>query len=217
MPTPTAATFDMHLHTTRHSPDGEMNPFALARKAKQLGLTGIVITEHDWLWTNEELDELRAATPQIQIYGGIEVSAAEGHFLVYGIHDPHRLPKSIPVVELCTEVHRQRGAVVAAHPYRWGQDFDEIVYDQKADLDGLEIMSLNMDEPARVKAATVQKDKKWAGLGNSDAHKLEDVGYCYTAFPSPIRDVADLVEALRSGNGQARKKLDLKLLVEMDE
>jgi len=41
--------FDMHLHTSRHSPDSAINPFSLVRHAQQLGLTGVVITEHDWL------------------------------------------------------------------------------------------------------------------------------------------------------------------------
>ena len=52
--------FDLHMHTTRHSPDSEMDPFALVRRAQQLGLDGVVITEHDWLWTEPELEELRA-------------------------------------------------------------------------------------------------------------------------------------------------------------
>jgi len=46
-----------------------------------LGLTGVVITEHDWLWSEDELDELRAASPAMQVYAGVEVSAHEGHFL----------------------------------------------------------------------------------------------------------------------------------------
>ena len=53
--------FDLHMHTTRHSPDSFMDPFALVHRARQIGLEGVVITEHDWLWTEEELDELRAA------------------------------------------------------------------------------------------------------------------------------------------------------------
>lgn len=215
MPSP-GAYFDLHLHTRRHSPDGEMNPFALVRKAKQLGLAGIVITEHDWLWTQAELDELRAATPGLQIYAGIEVSAAEGHFLCYSVADPLRLPKAMPVVELCKELHRQGGAVVAAHPYRWGQDFDAIVQQQKAELDGLELMSLNMDEPAREKAAKVWKEKRCAGLGNSDAHRLEDLAYCYTEFTAPIRDQKDLVEAIRTAACQPRRKLDLELMSDLE-
>ena len=122
--------FDLHMHTTRHSPDSNMDPFDLVRKAQELKLDGVVITEHDWLWTDEELNELRTAAPGLVVLAGIEVGAREGHFLVYGVNDPFLLPVGIPVKELCREVHRQGGAVVTAHPFRWGQPFDEILSEE---------------------------------------------------------------------------------------
>lgn len=202
--------FDLHLHTTRHSPDGEMNPFALCRRASKLGLHGIVITEHDWLWTEQELAELRAANPRLAVYAGVEVSAAEGHFLCYGIRDPLRIPKGIAASDLCAEVHRQQGAVLAAHPYRWGQDFDAIVGSGLA-LDGSEIYSLNMQASDSERAAEHWRARRWTGLGNSDAHRLEDVAFCFTEFATRPRDQADLIEALRSGQATPRRKLDLNL------
>ena len=103
--------FDLHMHTSRHSPDSVINPFSLMHRARDLKLDGIVITEHDFLWTEGELGELRAAVPQVMVFGGVEVSAKEGHFLCYGVTDPLRLPMGIGVAELCREVHRQGGAV----------------------------------------------------------------------------------------------------------
>ncbi len=199
--------FDMHLHTSRHSPDSAINPFSLVRHAQQLGLTGVVITEHDWLWSEDELDELRAATPAMQVYAGVEVSAHEGHFLCYGVTDPMKLPKGIKVVELCREVHAQGGAVVAAHPYRWGQNFDEIL-SQEPLLDGLEVMSSNMDVESRKKARTRKQERTtaWAALGNSDAHQLDVIAFCYSVFPLTIRDLPDLLEAIRSGQVDARER-----------
>lgn len=196
--------FDMHLHTKRHSPDSAINPFSLVRRAQQLGLTGVVITEHDWLWSEDELDELRAATPNMQVYAGVEVSANEGHFLCYGVTDTSKLPKGIEVVQLCREVHAQGGAVVAAHPYRWGQDFDEILNCQPL-LDGLEVMSSNMDSECRKKARARKQERNtaWAAMGNSDAHQLEVVACCYSVFPQNIRDQTDLLEAIRSGDVEA--------------
>ena len=66
--------FDLHMHTTRHSPDSFMGPFVMLRRAREVGLHGIVITEHDWLWTEDELDELRAAAPGFLVLAGVEVS-----------------------------------------------------------------------------------------------------------------------------------------------
>src|SRR5262249_14451789 len=137
--------FDLHLHTVRHSPDSVMDPQEMCLQAIRLGLDGLVITEHDWLWIEEELDELRGPFPALQLYSGIEVSTRQGHFLVYGVTDPFAVPRGIDVAALCQEVHRQGGAVVAAHPFRFGQKFLDILERHRPDLDGLELKSSNMD------------------------------------------------------------------------
>src|SRR5262249_4510993 len=119
--------FDLHMHTTRHSPDSMMDPLVLVQRARELGLAALLITEHDWLWTEAELEDLRTAAAGLVVLAGIEVSAREGHFLVYGVHNPFAFPQGMGVAALCREVHAQGGAVVAAHPFRWGQPFDEII------------------------------------------------------------------------------------------
>src|SRR6266849_8495364 len=155
--------FDLHMHTSRHSPDSEMDPFALVHRAQELGLDGVAITEHDWLWTEPELDELREAAPGLVVLAGVEVTTQEGHFLSYGIRDPFTIPRGIGVAELCREVHRQGGAVVAAHPFRWGQPFDEILRDEQPELDGLELMTNNMDAICRERALGVWRESRLAG------------------------------------------------------
>jgi predicted metal-dependent phosphoesterase TrpH len=187
----------MHLHTTRHSPDSMMEPTVMLRRAREVGLDGVVITEHDWLWTEEELEQLRALAPDLVVLAGIEVTAREGHFLVYGVHNPFAVPKGIGVADLCHEVHRQGGEVVAAHPFRWGQPFDDILREERPDLDGLEVMSNNMDAECRRRAAEIQRGRYLAELGNSDAHAADVLGVCYTEFDATIRNMSDVVEAIR--------------------
>jgi predicted metal-dependent phosphoesterase TrpH len=189
--------FDLHMHTTRHSPDSCIDPFALVRRARQIGLDGVVITEHDWLWTEAELEELRARADGLVVLAGVEVTAREGHFLAYGVRNPFALPRGIGVAALCREVHRQAGAVVAAHPFRWQQPFDEILRREKPELDGLELMTNNMDTECRKRAAQVQQARGLAGLGSSDAHSEEIVGICYTEFDAAIKSMPDLVRAIR--------------------
>jgi predicted metal-dependent phosphoesterase TrpH len=198
--------FDLHMHTTRYSPDSAMDPLVLVRRAQEIGLDGIVITEHDWLWTEEELNELRAAAPGLVVLAGIEVSAYEGHFLVHGVRDPLALPRGIKVADLCREVHRQGGAVVAAHPFRWGQPFDDILRREQPELDGLELMTNNMDADCRRRAAAIHRDRPLAGLGSSDAHDEGVLGICYTEFAANIRNARDLVEAIRSRKATAHDR-----------
>ena len=196
--------FDLHMHTTRHSPDSRMDPFVMCRRARAIGLDGVVITEHDWLWTETELDVLRQMHPDLVILAGIEVSAYEGHFLVYGVANAFALPRGIRVAALCDEVHAQGGAVAAAHPFRWNQPFEEILRRENPALDALELMSSNMDPECRRRAADVRERLSLAGLGSSDAHDEETLGFCHTDFPDGTRTMTDLVSAIRGRRTAAR-------------
>jgi predicted metal-dependent phosphoesterase TrpH len=198
--------FDLHMHTSRYSPDSRMDPFVMLRRARERGLDGIVITEHDWLWTEPELEVLRALAPEgLVVLAGIEVSAAQGHFLVYGVSNPFAVPRGIGVAELCREVHRQGGVVVAAHPFRWGQPFREILDKHRPELDGLELMTKNMDADCRRRAAEVYAAGGLAGLGSSDSHDEGTLGVCYTEFLDDVHTMSDLVAAIRSGRTVAHE------------
>ena len=197
--------FDLHLHTRRHSPDSVTNPYELVARALAVGLDGVVLTEHGYLWTEAELEELRNAAPGLVILGGIEVTGVGGDVLAYGVTNPFTLPQGIEWPALCREVRRQGGAAVAAHPYRWGQPFDNLLAKPGVELDGVEVMSNNMDPDLRRKAAAVLgRHPSFAQLGNSDSHDPDTVGCCYTEFDADIRTNADLVAAIKGRKGVAR-------------
>ncbi|HKB05467.1 MAG TPA: PHP domain-containing protein [Gemmataceae bacterium] len=200
-------TFDLHMHTRRYSPDSEIDPFELVRRAKEIELDGIVITEHDRLWPADELEELRAAAPGLVVLAGVEVTGLGGDLLCYGVTDLTDLRRGMPWGDLCREVRRQGGVAVAAHPYRWGQDFDGLIRDQQPDLGGLEMMSNNMDPDLRRRAAAyLDRNPHHAALGNSDAHELGVVGFCYTEFATRIQTSADLVRAILERKARPRTR-----------
>ncbi len=191
-------TFDLHMHTKRYSPDSVIDPEELVRRAKAVGLDGIVITEHDRLWPEHELEELRRLQPDLMILGGVEISGRGGDMLCYGVTDLSSLRRGVPWRELVAEVRQQGGVAVAAHPYRWGQDFDAMLEEAGVTLDGVEVMSNNMDAGLRTAAAKfAARHPEYATLGNSDAHELDVVGHCRTVFATPIVTMGDLTRAIR--------------------
>ena len=196
---------DLHMHTRRYSQDSFTDPFELVKAAKRAGLDGIVITDHDHLWPEAELEELRAAIPAFVVLAGVEITGRGGDVLCYGVSDVSTLPRGIDWPELCREVHRQGGVAIAAHPNRWGQPFEAIVKEQQPELDGIEIMSNNMDADLRQRAAELLvRFPHFAQLGNSDSHEPATVGCCYTEFDAVIRTNADLVAAISKKKGVAR-------------
>ncbi len=191
--------FDLHIHTSRYSPDSIIDPYELVERALAIGLDGIVITEHDTLWPEAELNELRRTAPNLIILAGVEIAARGGDVLCYGIRDISRLPRGVEWKVLIEEVRSQGGCAVAAHPYRWGQNFDRLMHENPG-LHGLEMMSNNMTRELRKAASDYSaRFPQLTRLGNSDAHEIDVLGHCHTVFEMDVTCNADLIKAIELG------------------
>jgi predicted metal-dependent phosphoesterase TrpH len=197
---------DHHIHTTRHSPDSIIEPEELVERARRLGLDAVVITEHDRLWDPGDLAELNAIAGEgLTVLSGVEVSAIEGHFLVYGLDDLDECPPGVPLADLLSLVRQQGAAIIAAHPYRWGQDFDEIIDRHGPTFDALELVSNNVEPEMRTRIESLHSRHPSMGTtGSSDAHDPATVGCYFTEFPGTIRSMAEFVSALKSRSGRPR-------------
>jgi predicted metal-dependent phosphoesterase TrpH len=196
--------FDHHLHTSRHSPDSVIDPLDLLERAREVGLDGVVITEHDYQWQPDELADLAARADGLKVFTGAEVSALEGHFLVYGLPDLRDVPPGVALRDLLRVVRAHGAAVVAAHPFRWGQDFDAIVAEHGPAFDALELVSNNVDRETRRKTARLLETHGMGATGSSDGHEIGAVGCYFTEFTGEVTSMAGFVEALRGGRFRPR-------------
>ncbi len=202
---------DHHLHTTRYSPDSVIDPRALIDRARAVGLDGVVITEHDAQWTPDELAEIGRLAAPLRFFSGVEVSAREGHFLVYGLPDLDEIGPGIEVKDLLAVVARHQAAIVAAHPFRWDQPFTEIIAEHGPAFDALELVSNNITRETRSRTRDLLRKHAMGATGSSDGHALVDVGCYYTEFDTEIGSMADFVSAIRSGRGQPRHRVGATL------
>jgi hypothetical protein len=200
------AKIDHHVHTSRHSPDSEIDPEVLVERAKVAGLDAVVITEHDYQWEADELAELNAKAGGLLVLSGAEVSAREGHFLVYGLPDLEGVEPGIALAELLRIVKARDAAIVAAHPFRWDQEFDAIVAQHGPVFDALELVSNNVTRETRAKAEALLKTIPMGTTGSSDGHEPDAVGCYYTEFPVEVRTIRDFVQALRHQSGRPRHR-----------
>ena len=114
-----------------------------------------------------------------------------------------RLIPACSIAELLPIVRRHQAAIVGAHPFRWEQDFKEIIEDHGPVFDALELVSNNVTpETRRQTEDLLARYPKIGATGSSDAHRPEVVGCYHTCFPRPIRSMADFVQALRQRSGQ---------------
>jgi predicted metal-dependent phosphoesterase TrpH len=193
--------FDHHLHTSRYSPDSAIDPDELLQCARAAGLDGVVITDHDFQWPDDELADLAARANGLRVFSGAEISAREGHFLVYGLPDLDEAPPGISLRELLEVVEGHGAAIVAAHPFRWDQPFESYIHAHGPVFDALELVSNNVTPETRGKtAAILERYPNMAATGSSDGHDTDVIGCYFSALGGQIETLADFVAALKRGD-----------------
>ena len=102
-------------------------------------------------------------------------------------------------------MRRHDAAIVAAHPFRWDQDFRTIAESCCGDFDAIELVSKNVTLQTRAKSESILKTYPAMGrTGSSDGHEQDTIGCYYTEFPGAICTISEFVEALRTRSGQPR-------------
>lgn len=191
---------DMHIHTYRHSGCSMLDPVDLVHRAEERGLAGIVITEHDFVWSRREIEGLKEETGTgLLILRGQEVSSYDGHMLVYGCYKNLDYLSTEKLLDL---VHKQEGVVIPSHPFRYG-DFTvnslETLKKQLSSFDGFEALNGNQSRTHNAFGMNAWEALGVTGIGGSDAHSLNMVGNYATEFENEIHDEEDLIKEIRAG------------------
>jgi len=193
------APVDLHLHTARYSPCAEaVDPSAIAAWAGRAGLAGAVITDHDVLWPEDELERLREDFPSVAFYRGIEVTSQGCHLVVVGLDRQDGLRRGTPVEEVVRIAHAQGAAVILAHPYR-DADPDVLPLDG---IDAVEVGSTSFTRPEAARARALARRLGKPEVASSDAHALSRIGWAYTVFPRLPADEKELAAMVRDGLGR---------------
>ncbi len=193
---------DCHIHTYPKSACSVMSPEDAVDAAVKAGMDGIVITEHDYLWRADEIEELGDCTEgKLKLFSSIEVACREGHFLVFGLKNMTGIYFEMPVEELIQLAHRSSAAIIAAHPYRYNRDMGDYCYE--LDIDGVEIDSNNTGEHSRALAEELAEKKKIFKLVASDAHSTDVVGKYFTSFPDSVHTIEDLASFVIENKNKA--------------
>ena len=191
---------DLHVHTGRYSQCAEtVDPYRIEEHALRAGLDGVVLTDHDILWEEEEIELLRQRSPAIVIYRGIEVSAEGAHLVIIGLDDAGMLHRGIPVAEACAIAHQHAACVILAHPFR---DADPAVVPVRL-VDAIEVGSTSFTVEEADLARRLARRMGKPQVACSDAHALSRIGWGWTEFPAAPGDELELAALISSGAGTA--------------
>ena len=214
---------DLHCHTAELSGCASENLYDTVEKYIKYGYTSLAITNHfkHVTCTGERFngnykayvdahfavaeEAARAAGERINIIPGIELMLPGGanEYLIFGGERetfygiPHIFESSIGEIH---EYFASRGCVVIqAHPMRWGTSLVRPEH-----IDGYEVLNTHKNHDSHNDIAEIIAERiggagkiRTAGTDHHDGCQIPDTGILTDA---PIRDGAELVRVLKSGN-----------------
>lgn len=211
-----ARLFDLHIHTTKGSADSNLSPEDLILEAERLGLRGLCITEHSGPWDRHEFERF-ATRHDVVLVRAMEVDTDHGHMLAFGLG---QYQSGFYKAKELSRIARANGAfVISAHPFRGvlnQRSFDRpYLYRSvtgklpRVPEEALEHPVFKLVNALEVaNGGTVDEENSFAmrvaGLlkfpvtGGSDAHSVNGLGRCVTAFRDEINTEAEFLKALHS-------------------
>ncbi len=222
---------DMHVHTVRGAADSSLTPNQLIAEARRIALSGVNISEHDRLWDPHDLDEFRHRSG-LFVSRGMEVSTDLGHCIVIG------LDRYVPGIRRATELRKAvdeaGGFMIVAHPFR--HFFDPVHFRR----DGRPPFNMTPEEAAErmpifrlvdeievANGGCTPRENQFAlrvtrvlgkrGIGASDCHSTQGVGYFTTVFEAELESQEQMLALLKAGGYYAAQGLpsgDLRPYVE---
>jgi predicted metal-dependent phosphoesterase TrpH len=190
---------DLHTHSRPCSGDSVLTAEELVQRAAEAGLNGIVLTEHDAIRPQAEVQAL-SERYGLAVLRGMEVTTEIGHVLVFGLGCYTPALRSIETLR--READAAGAVIFLAHPYRgWHRPvpwerLPELVHGVEA-LNGQEHLTRNQ------RALALAGRFALPGIGGSDTHFLSGLAVCATRLPHLPQDELDLADMLRAGRHEA--------------
>jgi hypothetical protein len=212
---------DMHMHTRMGAYDSALDPDRLAALARDVGLTGVAITEHDRHWERHAFRQFRDEQSPLVVHNGMEVTTELGHILAFGLPG---LPKRMDrIAELREYASEAGGYLAVAHPFRYW--FDPVHFTRRGlppmemapemlarqpvfeYVDAVEVLNGACSVQENLMALAVANLLGKPGTGGSDCHSEQGIGIACTVFERPAETTESLLAELHAGRFYAAHDL----------
>lgn len=186
---------DLHLHDNKYSTDSHISIEEIVKEAKRKGLDGIALTNHENPDVVKEIDQL-VEKYDFVIFPGVEYLTKDGDIIAFGID---KLPdEQMSAQEFIEYVDRFGGTCTVAHPYRTNnRGLEDKLYTVKG-LTAIEGYNGSTSDYHNGLAVKAGKELGIQVIGSSDAHVVEKVGVYATLLPYKVKNVKELIEALKT-------------------
>ena len=195
---------DLHIHS-QASPDGRMVLKEIIACAKERGLNGAAICDHDRVLPEAEARAALKTESNFLLIPGVEISTEHGHLLGWFVSRPI---ETRVFAEAVREIHAQGGIAVLAHPFEHSTDAERLAPLVPL-LDGVEVWNSRAERKnrrANAMAAAFAAEHALRGFGGSDAHVPAEIGNGVTVITIQTDTVqTDTVQTdtVQADSGQA--------------
>jgi hypothetical protein len=198
---------DLHIHTSKLSPDSRLDPETAIQQAISMGLDGVCFTEHDRAWELPDINDL-SSKYGFPVFRGVEVMIKEGgEILVFGL--PMNFTTVIDIQTLHGLAADAGAFMIAAHPFRGYPCHAITDFEKAAELvlkrpvfdkvDALEGFNGRNMEGNNLFACQLAGRLGFRYSGGSDAHATDELGKCVTVFDRMIYREDELITELKAG------------------
>lgn len=184
---------DLHCHTLPLSQCSQLRPEELIDAARERGLDGICLTEHDRWWAPDEIESLRKRTGFL-VLSAVELTTDLGHILAFGL--PPSATSAVGA-ELLARRDEHGAILFLAHPARDG--LLRVTRQTVETFASVEAVNGSDSRLQNMAATGLAHGFPLPGIGGSDAHTPAEIGRAATRFQVAITDEASLLAALHSG------------------
>ena len=203
---------DLHTHSFPASACASDSVDKMIREAMNIGLNGICLTDHNFQWRYQKIEELRQKHGFL-ILKGNEVTTDQGHMVAFGLDHPMGDKGIVQLADLRKAVSDVDGFLIVAHPFRGFLTFGVgklgLTVEKASKrpffsmVDAVEILNGKVTAEENSFAAKVADHLKLPTTGGSDAHVTSEVGCYATEFERPIQNEKELIQELKRGSYKA--------------
>jgi len=183
---------DLHIHS-QYSEDGAGTPEEIIKYLKKKGLNGMAITDHNTI--KGSLKALKLAPKDFIVIPGIEISTSDGHMLALNVKND--VTRDLTVEETVEQIIDMGGTPIVPHLFRnmSGIRTNNLkkIYKKTPAIEVYNACSLAQ---TNLKTTKIAKKLDLGGIGGSDSHRPEYVGYAYTTVDTTNLDLDSIVSEI---------------------
>ena len=177
-------TFDFHIHT-HYSCDSTIDPRRVIKVAKNSGLDGIAITDHNTIKGGLEVAKLNDFT-DFTVLIGAEIKTRLCEIIGLFLNEEISSKEPFCVID---EIKDQGGLTVLPHPFRTPLlsnlfTHEDLPLQLVNQIDAIEVFNARTSQVSNEKALLLATKLNKSIIAGSDAHFYPEIGCIKTVLPS---------------------------------